>query len=136
MSDQSLADEMFDELGAVDPLMGRTPEGALFYEHTESNRNKIACARHWLHHELYLLHHLMACDWLVCKMGRSGAGSIARVQVPTADIAREMLKYYYHMTALPRFQNSSHRPAADIDVFLDLIMQHPEIIRTINQKFS
>lgn len=129
----SILDDLEDDLGInPGPL---SPEETLVLNLTESagdRYQKIYNCQYWLKHELRVYIHLREHNYLVCKTSKEG-----RQELDTKTLTRTLLKYYFQMTMLPRFKSAggreeSQHKLADLDKFLDLIMERDEIKKVMD----
>lgn len=134
MSENTSIDELFDDIGGMpNPYANLCPEERMYKELIASNDKyqKIYNCRYWLNCELSVYSTFFEKSLYITK--NAGANKVA---LNWTEIARVLLEHYYLMTAFPRFDKSAAtpaRPQVDMTKFLDLVMAHDEIKRTIAQ---
>ena len=133
MGDDLSIDDMFSDLGGLPtPYDNMTPEQRLYHEYTgEGKYQKIYNCRYWLNHELSVYNTLLDKNLLTTKMHKN-----QRVAVSWTELGKALLEHYFLMVAFVRFDKSAatpYRPQVDMNKFLDLILEHDEIKRTIRQ---
>jgi hypothetical protein len=126
-------DDLMDDIGGVkSPLEDMTPEERMHHEYTsEGKYQKIYNCRYWLNCELSVYNTLLEKNYLITK-----TSGLSRVAISWNDLARGLLEHYFLMVAFVRFDKSAatpHRPQVDMAKFLDMILEHDEIKRTILQ---
>lgn len=124
MQDDTILDDLLSDLGVENPK-DLTPEDKFFRELTEGKFPKLYNCQYWLKQELYVYTHLFEKNWIVSKL--SGP---YRTQVPTKQLARAFLEYYFFMTALPKFENergTEMKKSCDMQKFLDLVIEYAPI---------
>lgn len=123
-------DDFFENVG-IDVLQGRTPEQMLYNDVTAGKMPTIANARYWLDHELSLYMSLASSGYHIRYSTRDGHAIISMDK-----LAREMLRYYFLMTKHTSIYGTGSRPPCDLDKFLDLIIPHEVIRKTIDKHIA
>lgn len=128
-----IMDKLSMDFGVADPEPLNPTEK--LYQHWTNKfgerYQKIFNCQYWLKHELHVYIHLRGKNLLVCKNTKDG-----RLELDRVALARNLLEYYFCMVALPSFKTEGSRPEmvdklADMSQFLDLVMEHPLIKKTI-----
>lgn len=132
MSNDDLAD-VLSNMGFGDPDEPLDAESQFYLEQTAGGAAKILNARYWLYSELAVYTSLAKYSHLQFYNIAMNNRFPATLQV----IARELLRHYHYMHYHPRFHHSIEgRPRCDMDKYLDKVMQHEEIVKTIKQAQS
>jgi hypothetical protein len=103
-----------------------TPEQKFYDELTTDGKYKrIENCIYWLKHTLFVYTTLQEKNWIMTKP--TGPG---RIQVPTKELVRGLLQYYFEMHFLPKFQNE-RGTGLDMEKFLDLCIEHDTVKKLI-----
>lgn len=131
-TDDFSIDELFDDIGGVKtPFDDMSPEQRMYSEYTSDKYQKIYNVRYWLNHELSVYSTLLEKNYLLVKPSGN-----SRIALSWYELARGLLEHYFLMVAHVRFDKTAatpHRPQVDMHKFLDMVLDHEEIKRTILQ---
>ncbi len=122
-------DQIMEDLGLSVPEP-ETPEQGLYDEFVNGRPHpKIYNCQYWLKQQLYVHKTLYEKGWHVSKPIAGG-----RLQVTKLELARELVKYYFQMAHLSRFQSERRTERGmlvDLDKFVELILENPTIKKLI-----
>jgi hypothetical protein len=112
-----------------DVVRGRTPHQMLYDNITSPKHETITYARQWLEHELQLYVALQHDGLLMCR-NKMNHGLRP---ITLAEFARYLMRDYYRATRASILQGVGSHPPVDIEAFLDLLMAHETIKKTIDK---
>lgn len=130
----SLDDMLSDVVAGVPAhIHNMTSEERFYHDLTSANAKfqKIFNCRYWLNHQLSVFCSMMGDNptWLLSKPHKA-----QRIGVSVQEVAREFLRYYMQSNYLTRFTSAiDGRKPCDMNMVLDMVLDHPEIKRTIGQ---
>lgn len=114
----------------IDPMADLSPEEKFYVELSTGTAAKLFNTRIWLADHIYAYVSMHRNSKLRMTINFLNKRTDATLQ----EIARELLRHYYHMYHLPRFFNQVDGEARlDMERFLDLVMTYAPIVKTLNE---
>lgn len=130
-------EDMLEDMGISSPFQGKTDPTDLFYHEltsdSQTKHHKLYNCRYWLAGQISIIN-LMEKNGLYIRKNSADSTGARLAPASNKELTRSLLEVYFLTYHAPRFDASSGHTPCDMSRLLDKVLEHPEIIRTMNER--